>query len=159
MPNSAIIDATGTYRYRLERDVGPSSLVMTWVMMNPSTADAETDDHTIRRCMFYTRREGFGSMVVVNLFAYRATHPAELLRVPDPVGPDNHGVLVDEMLNADAVVVAYGIPDKRLRPMMPPVNVIATELDIHLSCLGKTRSGYPRHPSRLPDATALVPYP
>lgn len=84
MPADALID--GDYRYALWRGDAPYVL---WVMLNPSTADAQTDDPTIRKCMKYARAWGYGGIVVVNLFAYRATDPDELVKVEDPVGRDN----------------------------------------------------------------------
>jgi hypothetical protein len=88
MTATAVLSDCGTYRYRLGRRwaEGP---VDVWIMLNPSTADATVDDRTIRRCMEFSRRWGAGALVVGNLFALRATDPAELVRHPDPIGPDN----------------------------------------------------------------------
>jgi hypothetical protein len=71
----ADLDAGGTYRYRLTKTWDRSQPQVTWVMLNPSTATADTDDPTIRRVVGFSRRWGFGSAVVVNLFALRATQP------------------------------------------------------------------------------------
>lgn len=84
MPADAVID--GDYRYALWRGDAPYVL---WVMLNPSTADAQTDDPTIRKCMKYALSWGHKGIMVVNLFAFRATDPAELLTAKDPVGPHN----------------------------------------------------------------------
>lgn len=90
MRGGAQFDPTETYRYSLWRDFenGQASMLR-FVMLNPSTADAEQDDPTIRRCMGFARDWGFGGVLVVNLFALRATNPRELRRHPDPIGPDN----------------------------------------------------------------------
>src|SRR5438105_250311 len=66
------------YRYLLTRSWDHIPQAMTWIMLNPSTADAFRDDPTIRRCISFARREGCGSIRVVNLFALRATDPRDL---------------------------------------------------------------------------------
>jgi hypothetical protein len=58
-------------------------------MLNPSTADADNDDPTIRRCIGYAKEWGFGGIYVVNLFGVRATNPKYLFTAPDPVGAEN----------------------------------------------------------------------
>lgn len=88
---SAVISDCGKYRYRLSRTWMPGRPVATFVMLNPSTADAMVDDATIRKCMGFAQRWGMGGIRVGNLFAYRATKPADMMHksVVDPVGPDN----------------------------------------------------------------------
>src|SRR5262249_14212908 len=87
---AAVISDCGRYRYSLTRRWGdaaePRAL---FVMLNPSTADAEQDDPTIRRCIGFAKAWGMGSLEVVNLYALRATDPAALLSAPDPIGPKN----------------------------------------------------------------------
>jgi hypothetical protein len=86
---SAVISHCGRYRYLLARQVGPSPRVVTFILLNPSTADATRDDPTIRRCLGFARLWGCGRLQIVNLFAVRATDPERIRRVADPVGPDN----------------------------------------------------------------------
>src|SRR5450755_1416997 len=86
---SAVFSADRTYRYRLTRTWGSSGSHAVWVMLNPSTADALADDPTIRRCTGFSRALGLDGLVVVNLFALRATEPRELRRHPEPAGPAN----------------------------------------------------------------------
>ena len=86
---SAVISTCGKYRYSLTREIGGNDRVCNFIMLNPSTADAETDDPTIRRCIGYAKAWGFGRLIVTNLFAFRATDPKDMLSAADPVGPDN----------------------------------------------------------------------
>jgi hypothetical protein len=101
----ARISECGRYRYTLMRRWGAKPGGLTWIMLNPSTADAEQDDPTIRRCMTFTQKFGYDSMVVVNLFALRATDPRELLDAEDPLGPEN-GIWVRKACHQGALVVA-----------------------------------------------------
>jgi hypothetical protein len=148
---AATFDASGLYRYRLRRWWAPGPRVA-FVMLNPNNADARTDDPTIRRCVGFARRWAFGSVDVVNLFGYRTADPRELLRVEDPVGPENDRHLRHAVRRADLVVCAWGATSvAALR---------AGELDglfdgRDLRCLGRTLSGAPRHPLYLRGDTRL----
>ena len=140
---TATLSADRTYRYLLTRrwDDGP---VMTWIMLNPSTADADTDDPTIRRCTGFARREGCGAICVVNLFALRATDPRELRTSPDPVGPDNDSFLL-ERTRAGSVVAAWGSHGS-LNGRSRAVAALLVAAEVPLLALGVTSSGEPRHP-------------
>jgi len=164
----ALID--GPYRYWLTRTWGdPGDPVMCWLMLNPSKADADTDDPTVTRCrkraMLRTWRGiPYGGIVIVNLFAWRATAPADLLtgkgrarRVrPDAVGPDNDRHIAERVLTAHTVVAAWGAhPWAAARA----AEVLALIRGYPLSCLGITESGAPVHPLYIPYDAPLIPYP
>ena len=89
--STAVISGCGTYRYLLTRRAGPGERAAAFILLNPSTADAATDDPTIRRCLGFARRWGCGRFFVLNLFAFRATYPAELRWADDPIGPRARG--------------------------------------------------------------------
>ena len=47
------------YRYWLEREVAPGLPgILDFICLNPSTADAETDDPTVRRMVGFARQWG-----------------------------------------------------------------------------------------------------
>lgn len=136
--------ANGLYRYHLWRqwEAGPS---MTFIMLNPSTADADVDDPTIRRCMGFARREGFGGIEVINLYALRATRPVHLLDHPHPEGPRNREVW-DLVLQHDGpVVAAWGSSAPDGCPTSEALNDHPSEM-LDWLCLGRTSKGNPRHP-------------
>lgn len=145
---TAVISDCGRYRYTLSRVWDESKYCLPFCMLNPSTADAEQDDPTIRRCIGFAKREGYGGIHVVNLFAFRATKPRELDTVSDPVGPDN------EIYLSRAVYAAasYNIPIVCAWGSRLPLNVSRTgywmiaQGGARFVCLGKTLAGYPRHP-------------
>lgn len=145
------------YRYWLRRDWDSSKPTLTWIMLNPSTADASTDDATIRKCMKFARTWGNGGIVVVNLFAYRATDPAELRKADDPIGPENDGVisrLVGLSLIGDTVAAwgVHGAMNGRDRRVMGILRYVKPR------CLGVTKDRHPRHPLYVADATPLVDF-
>jgi hypothetical protein len=140
----AQFDPTGRYRYALWREWNASRPRLTVVMLNPSTADAERDDPTIRRCVQFAQGWGYGSLEVVNLFAYRATCPAGLQQVPDPVGDDNDRALLGAAERAAMLLVAWGNWGQLYGRDRTVLALLAATRPLY--CLGINHSGQPRHP-------------
>jgi len=155
----ATISPDGLYRYDLGRRWGDGSL-LGWVMLNPSVADANIDDRTIRQCCHFARRDGYAGIYVVNLYAFRATHPSDLWRAADPVGPNNDHQIAyaGTSQHIDAFVIAWGNLPKRARARSTRVMELLADDPRSILCCGRTKSGSPRHPSRLPHNTELIPY-
>ena len=107
-PNGATCDARRRYRYRLWREWGASPRRVTFIMLNPSTADERVLDPTIRRCIGFAKAWGFDGVDVVNLFAWRSTDPAALARVADPIGPDNDETIAASLRQSALAVAACG---------------------------------------------------
>lgn len=82
--------------------------MVAFIGLNPSTADETKDDPTVRRCIRYAQDWGFGGMVMLNAFAYRATDPSEMKRQPDPVGPDNDACLFEASTLFAQMVACWG---------------------------------------------------
>lgn len=146
------------YRYTLLRYIGPDTRTMLWVMLNPSTADEEKDDPTIRRVKSFTFREGYGRLVVVNLFAKRATKPVDLWKSENPLGPNNGQVLLSAIKRADIVVAAWGAAKIPKGIERPNVEAMAKHHGKSLWCLGTNQDGSPKHPLYIHDRAPLVPY-
>jgi len=144
----------GRYRYWLTRQTGRPGGEVVFLMLNPSTADASEDDPTIRRCIGFAQREGFGSLLVLNLFALRATDPAELARANDPVGPHNDAVLAAHFAQDFPIVCAWGAHDLA-RTRWRDVRGACWDRVRPLLCLGTTRDGSPKHPLYLRADTPL----
>lgn len=151
---TATLSADRAYRYLLTRRWGDGP-AMTWIMLNPSTADASEDDPTIRRCVGFARREGCEAIHVVNLFALRCTDPRELRTAGDPVGPGNDGFLLARPVAALTVAAwgAFGCMNGRSG------QVGAMLASVPLLCLGVTSGGEPRHPLYARADTPLVSFP
>jgi hypothetical protein len=153
---SAVISEDGKYRYHLWRRVSENERVATFIMLNPSTADACADDATIRKCLGFCRRWGCGELHVVNLFAFRATDPRELGKALDPVGPGTGPAIRRAVADADLVVCAWGIHGGYLKQGEAVVSLIRPLCKP--MCLGVTRDGRPRHPLFVPYSARLVPF-
>jgi hypothetical protein len=155
-------DATidGKYRYRLTRTWQPKLAPLVWIMLNPSTADASRDDPTIRRCIGFAMNAGFGGIEVYNLFALRATCPAELLRwTPDPVGDKNDSYLFS-IDKTRTIICGWGSGLRELQTMIQNRRGQLGKLlrDQPLFCLGWTASGQPLHPLRVPYAQEFLAF-
>lgn len=152
---SAIISPCRLYRYDLGRRWGIGK-TCTFIMLNPSTADADIDDPTIRRCLGFARREDCRALRVVNLFAYRANDPADLIYGGDnPIGPDNLSYLYDAIIEADGpLIAAWGA----WRGAQDPGGLLARLFPGLLQCLGQTKSGAPRHPLYVRADAPLIPW-
>jgi len=160
--NSAYISSDGLYRYWLRREFGPGPSFKTLVfcMLNPSTADAENDDPTIRRCIGFAKREGYTALAVVNLFAYRTKSPQVLWKAAaDGInisGPENETQIYETISAAQGeVVCAWG-------NAVPNYSMLADRFDIwkfKMRCLGKNKTGSPKHPLYISANQPLEDYP
>lgn len=135
----------GEYRYLLWRIWDDAAPQVVFTMCNPSTADEAIDDPTIRRCIGFARHWGFGSLSVVNLFAYRSSSPQDLLKVADPIGPENTKYLLQAVAQAACCVVAWGSVGRYLGRDRAVVSLLS-DGGYHLDCLGRNQDGSPKHP-------------
>lgn len=158
MKRSAVISECGKYRYILRRSWDISRPALGFVMLNPSTADADKDDPTIRKCIGFADRMGFGAIVVTNLFAHRATDPANLRRAGYPIGPDNDFWIEQGARESEMVVAAWGANARNLdRPRQ-----VLQLLTLHCKrphALRLTADGIPCHPLMLPYTCNLMEIP
>jgi len=142
----AIFSKDRRYRYTLERRWTRSeSDYVLFIGLNPSTADAEVDDPTIRRMAQFAHRWGYGGMTVCNVFAFRATDPRELKRAARPVGPRNNEILLREAQRAALIVICWGNHGAwqgRAEEMLTLLHPFSGQL----RCFGATKFGEPRHP-------------
>jgi hypothetical protein len=135
------------YRFLLSRNWDPARASVTFIMLNPSTADEVGDDPTIRRCCGLARAWGFGGLEVVNLFALRATRPRELLAAGDPVGDGNDRAIIEAVGRASLTVAAWGNHGGHRDRAAQVLGLLAGRA-VHT--LGLTRQGQPRHPLYAP---------
>lgn len=158
------------YRWTLTRrwvETWDAVKAMTFIMLNPSTADAYEDDPTIRRCIGFAQRERCGELRVINLFSYRATEPDDLLGAiragVDPFGSRHDEFTRHALALANGPIVAAwganeldGHVDAAIRRLRENAAVqMGTDTPM-LSCLKVTKSGAPGHPLYLPADAPLT---
>jgi hypothetical protein len=151
---SAVISECGLYRYLLQREwIGGYGRAL-FVMLNPSTADATQDDPTIGRCIGFAKSWGCAGLEVVNLYAFRATKPADMFAAADAIGPANDSHIRAAANRAKLIVAAWGANAKRDRA----VAVLSLLSDHAIRALGTTKGGYPRHPLFVRGDAKLIPF-
>ena len=148
----------GKYRYQLSRIWDETKPLFFWLMHNPSTADGEKDDPTIRRLISFTQRNGGGGFYVGNLMPYRATKPKDLKGVPynELYNLRENLKHIEEMAKkCSRFVIATGIPVRQVIQLIP--NIISIRLD-QWECLKIVGGGFPGHPLFIKGDTELMPY-
>ena len=153
--NGATFSLCGWYRYSLERTWEPTAPRLCWFMLNPSTADAFADDPTIRRCLDFARRWGFGSIEVVNMYPLRSPDPAALWNPRN--NPEGNGVMQYRawrlaMSRSQRTIAAWGAHNVMGRERT------AVDMFRDMDCLGFTKEGCPRHPLYVPAGVIPVAY-
>ncbi len=154
----AHFSADRKYRYLLGRRIRASGGRILFVMLNPSSADETRDDPTIRKCIGFARRWGFGTLEVANLFAYRTAYPRQLLAQEAPIGSGNDAALRAALAAADMVALAWGNHGGR-----PAAHKARSDYVMRMALqrcrpyhLGLTKQGQPRHPLYVPYSTKAV---
>ncbi|MEY5049692.1 MAG: hypothetical protein RLZZ175_3051 [Bacteroidota bacterium] len=145
---NAILSDCEKYRYSLSRIWDNEKPLVLFIMLNPSTADENNDDPTIRRCIGYAKDWGYGGFYVVNLFPFRATDPKDLLTASSVEGVENEKWFREISALSNLVVCAWGnagIVNKlhmKLGDSWKPLSWI--EKPLHFIELSK--DGTPKHP-------------
>ena len=147
------------YRYSLSRVWNPNLPKAVVIGLNPSTATAEQDDPTIRRCIEFSHREGCGSFMMLNIFAYRSTDPHGLELCKEPIGEENDNYLISTCRDAKLIIAAWGSHGKfRNRGLKVRFLFEKNLPDKRLLCFGKNKDGEPVHPLYQPKDAKLQSY-
>lgn len=156
----ASFSADGRYRYILSRRWGDLERTVTFILLNPSTADAEHDDPTMRRCIQFAKDWGFSALHVVNLFAWRATDPKWMRRAAvDPIGLNNDAWIREACAGSDMVVCAWGEHGTYLGRSHHVKKILVDGPAPHkIHALRFNRSGEPAHPLYMPKHTKPMPW-
>ena len=154
LERDAVISGCGQYRYLLRRTWDHKQPRSLFVMLNPSTADADIDDATIRSCIRLSKSFGHGSFEVVNLFAFRSTDPHGLKVTADPVGAENDHSIEAAKHRCDLVICAWGAHQMAEQRASHVKGMLRSGRPA-IFCLGKTKAGYPKHPLYIKTGTPL----
>jgi len=176
--NTVVFSRDMKYRYLLQWEWDPTSAPLIVVMLNPSTADHLTMDPTIRRVVALAKRHGFGSVIVVNIAAFRATDPKDLVAqhklattapdadVPNIWGSENWEFLMGAFevapelrMGSKPILVGWGaheIVDETGAGPMLTGSMMANKITPF--CLGKTKSGAPKHPLYIANSVDPEPW-
>ncbi len=163
MTNTCTFSPCRQYRYTLEHVIDPvlhtsAPRRIMWIGLNPSTADEQQLDPTLRRIRRFSADWGYTAFVMTNLFAFRATDPRVMKRAADPVGPQNDEQLMLTAKRCEVVMAAWGAHGTfQLRSSL--VRKRMSEAGVRLSCLILTKGNHPKHPLYVAASTRRMPYP
>jgi hypothetical protein len=146
-------DQKRAWRYELRRVWDETGDLVAFIGLNPSTADETHDDPTVRRCIGFAKLWGYGGLIMLNAFAYRATNPRDMMAALDPVGPENDSYILAGTAEASITVVAWGNHGRyvdRSRDLVTRLGPVWA--------LGITKLGEPRHPLYVRGDVARVAY-
>ena len=150
--STATFSDCGRYRYLIEgrwNDIERrwnDGSICAFVGLNPSTATANSDDATIRKCLALARTWGFSGMTMTNLFAVRCRYPQVLSTHQDPVGPENDRFLLPVIEQAHTVVAMWGNHGLKSYGQSTRRDQYILSLRDDWQCIGITKQGAPRHP-------------
>ncbi|MBC2594895.1 DUF1643 domain-containing protein [Ruficoccus amylovorans] len=160
MNNPCIFSPGRKYRYMLKHrwdELMPENTLL-WIGLNPSTADENVLDPTLRRIKAFSVREGYSAFIMCNLFAFRATNPKDMLAQSDPVGPWNDGHILDFLAACRGKVVACWGTDGNHHNRAEIVMRLLRLHSAEILCLGRNLNKTPKHPLYVKGDAPLVPY-
>lgn len=116
-----------------------------FIGLNPSTADEEVEDNTVRRCINFSKDWGFDRYYMLNAYASRDTDPAGMKRAQEPIGEGNDEALARIAASVEMIIGAWGSHCTRERQ-----KAVCEVVGRKIYCLGWTDGGFPRHPLFMP---------
>lgn len=152
MEKKAVISDCQKYRYSLERVWDSSKPSIGFIGLNPSTADAFIDDPTIRRCIQFAKDWGGGGIYMVNLFAFRATSPKDMLSQTDPIGQENDQHLLKMASQVSKIIACWGNDGGHQNR----ANNVKVLLNCEMACFAINKGGEPKHPLYVKGSTELI---
>lgn len=160
---SAVLSPCGTYRYRLERQLSATGPVCAFFGINPSTADADTDDATVRKWTGFCTRWGVSRFVVGNVWPLRSKDVRHLASATRwlHIGRENEGHILAMAAEADILVPCWGDRGKVPRSMHAEIDALMALLlgtGKPVQHFGLTKGGDPKHPLMLGYDTPLQPW-
>jgi len=150
MKKDAKLSDDKLYRYQLSRIWDEDKPKVLFIMLNPSTADADVDDPTIRRVINFAKSWNYGGVFVVNLYAFRSTDPKGLKTTSDPIGPENRKHIQELVGSVDRVIYAWGNKEKEPQWLR--------ELITTPYCIALSTKGIPKHPLYLKGDSQPILY-
>lgn len=159
--SGAVMSADYKFRYELWRIWDATRPKVLLIGLNPSKADANFDDHTIKRVRGFVEYWGYGGFYMGNLWSIRATDPFEMELVRDAwprqqeyiCNAENDMHLLNMADLCEKIVFCWGTsytkPDRlvKVKSMFPLA-----------WCIEVAKNGEPKHPLYLKKNLPLRPY-
>tara|TARA_B110000305_G_scaffold149056_1_gene165446 strand:- start:3431 stop:3898 length:468 start_codon:yes stop_codon:yes gene_type:complete len=153
MNRSAVFSSCRKYRYSLTRSWGLEKNFILFIGLNPSIADENNDDPTISRCISFAKDWGYDGLIMVNLFAFRASLPSNLKKEKLPIGVDNNRHILKNLKTSQLIVVAWGNDGQLLKRDREVLGLIKNPM-----CLKINKTKQPAHPLYQKKSQQLIKY-
>lgn len=161
--SSAIISPCGTYRYELRRRI-PCALRWVqpalFILFNPSTANAEKDDQTVRKGMGFCKEWFCTDMIFWNLYAFRSRNPKALKTAADPIGPENDTHLrriMKEHMDGRIILAWGNMVGPQMQQRVAQVASVLREFNKQVEAIKLNDNGSPTHPVMIGYKNEPVP--
>ncbi len=162
----------GNYRWWLKRRISKEDNILFFIGLNPSKANEYSDDPTLRRMLRFCKCWGYGTLLVMNLFARISSSPKILHHCLDPIGNDNDQHLLNRITywseNSKCDLwLGWGAggswKDRNLEVIYWLKKAWSNRSNDFPSAngpmsVGVTRLGHPRHPLYTPAKEVLKPF-
>ena len=136
-------------RYLLKREWDKSKNKILYIMLNPSLADDNNDDPTIRRLINFSKKFNYGGFLVGNIYSTISPNPKEVDK-SDGISDKNLVELLKLINQVEEIVYAWG--NNAYEPEF------LKDLVSNPKCFGKNLNGSPKHPLYLPKNIQLISY-
>lgn len=156
------ISDCGNYKYWLTKEWDKDLPRVMYIILNPTTADSEIDNQTLKKCIGFAKGWGYGSVEVFNLFSYITKDLNILKNIIEEngeeaaIGPENDEWIKIAVEKADLIVLAWGNKGEEFRDRTEKIlNILKGK---KVKCLGKTAKKQPRNPRTLAYYISPVDY-
>ena len=139
--NGALFSEDNNYRFALWRIWDKELPMVMFIGLNPSVANHEKDDPTIRRVKSFAKAWGYGGVYMLNLFTYVTPYPVKLLgHYNDPVCMDD-SYLIQYANKSEKIIFAWGSFAEARRRSEHIINLFPGAY-----ALSVNGNGSPKHP-------------
>lgn len=138
------------HRHWLYREWDRTKPVVTFIGLNPSTANESTDDPTIRKVTKIAANNGYGRFYMLNLYTCVTAHPQYIVDYPS----------IEEILlvwrssfEFTSVVFCWG----NFKQAQARAPIVIQKFPSAL-CIDRNKNGSPKHPLYCKDNSKLIPF-
>lgn len=155
-------ESKNTFRYCLKGN-GENPLIV--IGLNPSTADNEKPDPTMKAVVTFVEKNGFDGFLMINLYPLRTPSPAILKQ--KGFDADIHKKNMQKIdsylkkINEPTILLAFGAKIeeiKFLKKCLIDIVEVCQKYNPKWMCLKKTNSGHPCHPLYLKRDLPLISF-
>lgn len=147
----ACFDESRKNRYYLFRIWDKSKPMVSFIGLNPSTANEHNNDNTITKVMKIAAHNGYGGVYMLNLYSCVTAYPDEI-DSKDSKAIRINAVFIEEFTKND-VVFCWGNFKQAQEISRGVIQKFNNTL-----CIAQNKNGSPKHPLYCKDDSKLIPF-